>query len=274
MASWNSFPLEISYNVFGWIAFFSWSISFYPQVILNFRRKSVVGLNFDFLVLNFTKHSSYLIYNASLFFSPVIQRQYHEKYGYREMIPVAANDVAFSAHAVLLTAITLFQVLIYDRGSQKVSKTCITITCAVWVSAAVCVFVAVPNHSWLWLISVFNTIQVIMTTIKYIPQAIMNFARKSTEGWSIGNILLDLLGGLMNYAQMAMQSIDQDSWVNFYGNIGKTLLSLVSIFFDLLFMFQHYVLYPFKKTIVSPKVDLESTTQLLDSSDPSIAENT
>ncbi|XP_042496536.1 cystinosin homolog [Macadamia integrifolia] len=273
MASWNSLPLEISYQIFGWIAFFSWSISFYPQAILNFRRKSVVGLNFDFLVLNLTKHSSYLIYNASLFFSPVIQRQYHEKYGYKEMIPVAANDVAFSAHAVLLTAITLFQVIIYDRGNQKVSKTCMAITSAVWISAAVCVFVALPNQSWLWLISVFNTIQVIMTTIKYIPQAIMNFGRKSTEGWSIGNILLDLLGGLMNYAQMAMQSIDQGSWVNFYGNIGKTLLSLVSVFFDLLFMFQHYVLYPSKNDIASPKVDLENTAPLLKSSDPSPAEN-
>ena len=30
------------------------------------------------------------------------------------MIPVAANDVAFSIHAVLLTAITLFQIAIYD----------------------------------------------------------------------------------------------------------------------------------------------------------------
>lgn len=85
----------------------------------------------------------------------------------------------------------------------------------------------------------------------------MNFRRKSTVGFSIGNILLDLLGGVTNYAQMAVQSIDQrelssfttywlfsllnlygmpnklllvisDSWVNFYGNIGKTLLSLVS----------------------------------------------
>lgn len=91
----------------------------------------------------------------------------------------------------------------------------------------------------------------------------MNFRRKSTIGFSIGNILLDLLGGLTNYGQMAVQSIDQskflfpqltrfpekthswhlnlyqcilgflifpDSWVNFYGNIGKTLLSLVSDF--------------------------------------------
>ncbi|XP_010248794.1 PREDICTED: cystinosin homolog isoform X4 [Nelumbo nucifera] len=144
------------------------------------------------------------------------------------MIPVAANDVAFSTHAVLLTAITLYQVLIYDCGNQKVSKTCIAITSIVWVSAAVCVFIAWPNNSWLWLISVFNGIQVIMTVLKYIPQALMNFMRKSTEGWSIGNILLDLFGGLMNYAQMAMQSIDQGSWINFYGNIGKTLLSLAS----------------------------------------------
>lgn len=39
MASWNSIPLEIIYQVLGWFAFVSWSISFYPQVILNFRRK-------------------------------------------------------------------------------------------------------------------------------------------------------------------------------------------------------------------------------------------
>lgn len=31
-----------------------------------------------------------------------------------QMIPVAANDVAFSIHAVLLTAITLFQIMIYE----------------------------------------------------------------------------------------------------------------------------------------------------------------
>lgn len=31
-----------------------------------------------------------------------------------QLIPVAANDVAFSVHAVLLTGFTLFQVLIYE----------------------------------------------------------------------------------------------------------------------------------------------------------------
>lgn len=269
MASWNSTPLEITYEVFGWIAFFSWSISFYPQVILNFRRKSVVGLNFDFVVLNLTKHSSYLIYNATLYFSSDVRKQYLEKYGLEQMIPVAANDVAFSIHAVLFTAITLFQIAIYERGTQTVSKISIAIVSAVWLIAGVCIFIALPNHSWLWLISVFNSIQVSMTIVKYIPQAFMNFNRKSTDGFSIGNILLDFSGGVANYAQMAVQSIDQNSWVNFYGNIGKTLLSLITIFFDLLFMCQHYVLYPSWRTLISGK----KTEPLMDSSHQKESEN-
>ncbi|MFS7970400.1 putative lysosomal cystine transporter [Helianthus anomalus] len=262
-SSWNSTEMEVISSVFGWIAFCSWSISFYPQVILNFKRKSVVGLNFDFVVLNLTKHSSYLIYNASVFFSDAVQRQYHEKYGFNEMIPVAANDVAFSIHAVVLTAFTLFQIAIYDRGGQKVSKTSISILSVAWLTVIICVFIAIPNHSWLWLVSCFSTLQVVMTVIKYIPQAVMNFQRKSTVGFSIGNILLDLGGGLANYGQMAVQSIDQNSWVNFYGNIGKTLLSLVSIFFDLMFILQHYVLYPARKTVKSPSPDLLSREPLV-----------
>ncbi|XP_027352824.1 cystinosin homolog isoform X2 [Abrus precatorius] len=223
MASWNSAPLHVSYEVLGWFAFAAWSISFYPQVILNFRRKS-----------------------------SAIQKQYRDKYGQKEMIPVAANDVAFSVHAVLLTAISLFQIAIYDRGSQKISKVAYGILLLVWLTAAVCFFIALHNHRWLWLLSVFTGIQVCMTVIKYIPQAVMNFMRKSTEGWSIVNILLDFSGSIANYAQMSMQSIDQDSWVNFYGNIGKLLLSLVSLFFDILFMIQHYLLYPTKECKSEP----------------------
>jgi hypothetical protein len=33
--------------------------------------------------------------------------------------------------------------------------------------------------------------------------------RKSTEGWSIGLVLLDFFGGVANFLQMIMQSIDQ-----------------------------------------------------------------
>ncbi|KAG4914984.1 hypothetical protein JHK87_052541 [Glycine soja] len=238
MVSWNSFPLEVIYQVLGWLAFLSWSVAGYPQLILNFRRKSVVGLSLDYEILNFTKQWSYLIYNASLFFSPAIQKQYFEKYGYGQMIPVAANDVAFSIHSVILNLIILSQISMFERGNQKFSNYAIAIVVVVWFSVAVCFFIALHSQSWLWLISIFNTIQAVMILIKYFPQvrmlypppyyvlhvaclvrcprhafsrllAFMNFLRKSTDGFSIGSVLLDFSGGVFNYSQMLVQSKDQ-----------------------------------------------------------------
>ncbi|KAI9127896.1 hypothetical protein K1719_000889 [Acacia pycnantha] len=237
---------------------------------MNYRRKSVVGYNFDFVLLNLTKHSSYLFYNSSLYFSPVVQKQYRAKYGQKEMIPVAANDVAFSSHAVLLTAISLFQIAIYDRGNQKVSKIACGIVSVAWSVAAICFFITLSTHHWLWLLSVFNIIQVCMTCVKYIPQAVMNYMRKSTSGWSIGNILLDFSGSIGNYSQMVMQSVDQGSLTNFYGNLGKLLLSLVSVFFDILFMIQHYVLYRHKK---EPKSKNPLEVETAKSTDKPVAQN-
>lgn len=242
-SSWQSGSLHGLYEVLGWFAFAVWSLSFWPQVLLNYRRKSVVGLNFDFLIFNFTKHSSYLIFNASLFFSAAVQRQYHEKYGSHELIPVSASDVAFSVHAVALTAATIAQTLIYERGPQKVSRPCWAISGTVWVLALVAVAVAWPAGSWLWLVTGFNYMQLLMTSIKYIPQAWFNFRRKSTVGWSISNILLDISGGLGSFLQMAVQSLDQGSAKNFSGNIGKVGLSLETVAFDTLFIVQHYCLY-------------------------------
>ncbi|KAL5717770.1 hypothetical protein ACHQM5_010737 [Ranunculus cassubicifolius] len=95
---------------------------------------------------------------------------------------------------------------------------------------------------------------------------LMNFNRKSTVGWSIGFILLDFLAGVTSLGQMVLQSIDQCSWVNFEGNIGKPLLCLVSIFFDIIFIIQHYVLYPSKTESITTENDNESTPLLAESS--------
>ncbi|EFJ34881.1 hypothetical protein SELMODRAFT_405873 [Selaginella moellendorffii] len=243
MASWSSSSLSAIYQILGWFAFAVWSISFYPQALLNYRRKSVVGLNFDFQVLNFTKHSSYLIYNAAVFFSPVVQRQYHDKYGRDELIPVAANDVAFSIHAVLLAGFTIVQIFLYERGGQRVSEAGVLVSLGAWLAGLTGLIVAFPSGRWLWLVQVFNIIQMVMAVIKYIPQAWMNFRRKSTVGWSIATIPLDLSGGIANILQMAVQSIDQRSTMNFSGNVGKLGISLECIAFDILFIFQHYFLY-------------------------------
>lgn len=37
----------------GWLYFLAWILSMYPQVVINFNKKSVVGLNFDYVVSYF-----------------------------------------------------------------------------------------------------------------------------------------------------------------------------------------------------------------------------
>lgn len=85
--------------------------------------------------------------------------------------------------------------------------------------------------------------KLVITVVKYVPQAWVNYKRKSTRGWNIVQILLDFTGGVLSLAQLVLDSAFQDDWSGITGNPIKFLLSNVSIFFDLLFMVQHYILY-------------------------------
>ena len=85
---WISEEKGFFFFSFFWIFFLSYPSSSFvfsrdssSYLLRIVGKRSVVGLNFDFVVLNLTKHSSYLIYNAVLYFSPAVQRQYREKYG-------------------------------------------------------------------------------------------------------------------------------------------------------------------------------------------------
>lgn len=60
-------------SLIGWCYFVAWSISFYPQIYTNYQRKSVVGLNFDFLSLNIVGFLLYGVFNVGLYAIPEIQ---------------------------------------------------------------------------------------------------------------------------------------------------------------------------------------------------------
>jgi cystinosin len=75
------------------------------------------------------------------------------------------------------------------------------------------------------------------------PQVWMNYKRQSTEGWSIGQILLDFSGGVLSLLQLLIDASFQSDWSGVIGNPIKLGLANVSIFFDLIFIIQHYVLY-------------------------------
>lgn len=100
-------------SIVGWIYFVAWSISFYPQIWINFRRKSVVGLSFDFLALNIVGHTSYAIFNCSLYFVEYFQNEYFARFEHGQN-PVELNDVFFSIHASVLTFLTIVQCFVYE----------------------------------------------------------------------------------------------------------------------------------------------------------------
>lgn len=110
----------------------------------------------------------------------------------------------------------------------------------------------------------------------------MNYRRKSTTGWSIGNILLDFTGGILSMLQMLLngynygilqiyvrhfqqifnlkKKIVSDDWSSIFGDPTKFGLGLFSVLFDILFMVQHYGLY---RLVWQTIFDLSLLTQFL-----------
>ena len=75
------------------------------------------------------------------------------------------------------------------------------------------------------------------------PQVWMNYQRQSTFGWSIGQILLDFSGGVLSILQLLIDASLQSDWSGVTGNPVKLGLGNLSIFFDLIFITQHFYLY-------------------------------
>ena len=104
--------------------------------------------------------------------------------------------------------------------------------------------------------------KVAISFVKYLPQVYLNWSRKRTTGWSLENVILDLLGGFFSFLQIFIDWVESGATNQFSGglNIAKFLLAIVSMLFDLIFLFQHYVLYnPNKRKEARSDADLEKS---------------
>merc|ERR1719468_1493865 len=71
----------------------------------------------------------------------------------------------------------------------------------------------------------------------------MNYRRKSTVAWSIGNIHSCHTRATMRMLQMFLIAHNYDDWASLFGDPTKFGLGLFSVIFDIFFMVQHYVFY-------------------------------
>lgn len=100
--------LELVSYLFGWIYTICWSASFYPQPILNWKRGTTKGTTIEFPVVNVLGFLAYFIFNSAFLYSPVIRRQYAAR-NHGLTPTVRFNDLAFAAHAVVMSVIVLTQ---------------------------------------------------------------------------------------------------------------------------------------------------------------------
>lgn len=132
------------------------------------------------------------------------------------------------------------------------------------------ILAAVKTLPWLDFLYYCSYVKLCITLIKYVPQAFYNYKRKSTVGWSIGNIFLDFTGGILSMLQMILNAYNYgnvykyinvkvantctiakllmvifilDDWESIFGDPTKFGLGFFSVAFDIFFIIQHYVLY-------------------------------
>lgn len=86
-------------------------------------------------------------------------------------------------------------------------------------------------------------VKLLLTIFKYLPQVLSHHRRRSTRGWAINTILLDVLGGVLSLVQLVIDSSLQADWSGLTGNPVKFGLANISLGFDVVFLVQHYVLY-------------------------------
>ena len=219
------------------------------------------GLNFDFEIYNLVGFTTYTIYNIRGFIDDNLGTG-----------TVQIQDIIFSCHALLLTIITIIQILHYFDPKDKLQTISnMTITIVLIMIWGAVLLVIVENgleyydpHVKEDRKYIFNSLvymgwcKVFISLIKYIPQVISNYKRKSTIGWNIHNILLDFTGGAFSFGQNIVDSFRDEFSVTSEGqpkglNIAKFALSFISMFFDIIFMTQHYILYKDSNTDIEER---------------------
>jgi cystinosin len=201
---------------------------------------------------------AYTTSTACFLYSPTIRQQYAARHPASPEPTVRFNDLAFGAHAVILVVLTYsqfysrlwgFEVSHLQRASRPVIGIVVGSVLAV-ITTFLFVFIKSGPHDqdpldWAWIDVIYTVgyIKLIATFVKYIPQAWFNFKRKSTKGWTIAQILFDVTGGVLSLFQLVIDASFQGDWSGITGNPLKLGLANVSIFFDLIFITQHYILY-------------------------------
>lgn len=238
-------------DTFGWCYVVCWGISLYPPLLLNYRTKSVEGISIDFVWLNFGGSLLYLASVVLLFYSDVVRAEYSERnppsaMSHAPAVPlVHFNDVFYGAHSFLLVLALLWQ--FYFLGYRKMRMQRVSKMVKLFLAAGVCALLMLGAQSFvaagyklelLDFATIFGSVKVALSAVKYVPQAWYNYSRRSIKGFAISSCIIDIVGSACCLCQLFLDSYLNNDINSGFKHPTKLLLCLVTILFSSVFLVQ------------------------------------
>lgn len=156
----------------------------------------------------------------------------------------------------MIALITLLQCFIYDHDPLTLlTSVSLFLAFSFLLFLALGSYILVLHNSteppvypdWIDLLYLLSAFKITVTCLQNFPQLYLNYLRKSTAGWAIDQIWLDLLGALLSIAQLFIDALRSSggNWVlnGITGNPAKLGIGAISLLLDVAFLGQHYVLY-------------------------------
>lgn len=165
---------------------------------------------------------------------------------------IQINDVAYTVHGLLCALVIYSQVhfLKFKRSKHqhisKYTQLLLAGVCSLCLIMCITV-VCFPHSTTLHLLDVAEIlayVKVTMSTVKNIPQLLYNHKRRSTKGWAVNATILDFAGAVFSISQLVLDAYRSHHMENIFGNSSKLSLALVTIAFNIMFLVQHFILYP------------------------------
>jgi len=222
------------------VAFMNLGIIFLSSSLLNWKLQSVEGFKLDYPFLNLSGFTFYAISLTAGYISK--GNLPFDNYG---LDIVDIQDVVFAWHGVFINLVFNLQAIFYKRGQNKISKYSIAFAVFCWTTSILFYLVTEVYHvaqptAKGNILAYLGDLKVCITLTKYAPLVYWNYLRKSTDGFSILAIFLDLTGGSLSILQSFLNVADGQA----HGfNPAKLGLGSVSVFYDFVLLYQHYVLY-------------------------------
>lgn len=158
--------LQTLSQIIGWTYVLLWSISFYPQGLLNIHRRSTSGLSIDFALLNVLGLTAYAISNGVMLFSTTVREQYAKRHPDAVESTVRINDFVYGVHGAVMCALIYSQFCwprVWGFSVRKVQRSSLVVLGIFWGSIAVLLGAAVavlwlgrtaeqnaPTAHWTW----------------------------------------------------------------------------------------------------------------------------